>query len=156
MADARLEIDDREILRRIEALGLGSRETRQAFDRATRDGLTIIRTSVRKGALSVTSNLEKVRIGVLSKNYKKIQGGRVDILNAWYLKHGGRGRGLFRMMWLEKGTRDGLTRYKKMHGATPAKPFFSASAQRGVNAALEETTDLMIKRIDKLASGQAK
>lgn len=151
-----VQIDDKQVNERLKALQLGSKDTQKAFAQATRDGLAIIRKAVIAGASAVTSNSEKRTSGVRYTAYRQSVGGRVDILKAFYQKRGGRGRKVFILKWLEAGTAAGEGRNGKMHGATPAKPFFRAAAQSGINAAVRKTSDLLLRRLDKLASGQAK
>lgn len=108
----------------------------------------MIRDQVRKGAGSVTSNREKRMKGVSVKLYKKTLGGSVGINKSFSLSTGK----WFGLYLLELGTKNVIGRNGKRHGATPAKPFFAASASMAVPRATNQLNDNIIAAIERAAS----
>ena len=126
-------------------------EIRKSLRSAIRQSLNIVRSGVRRGAATVTSNREKRQKGVGLVVYKNGSGGQVNIYKGDYMKSV-RGRGYFSLRWLEKGTRDVIGRDGRRHGATPAKPFFQASVSSVVGQAESKLSENILQTIEKVAS----
>ena len=116
-------VESEAIEKKFDDLNLTKPEIKKSLKSAIRQSLNIVRSGVRRGAASVTSNREKQQKGVGLVVYKNGSGGQVNIYKGDYMKSV-KGRGFFTLRWLEKGTRDVIGRDGRRHGATPAKPFF--------------------------------
>jgi hypothetical protein len=53
---------------------------------------------------------------------------------------------------LEEGTKEGIGRDGRKHGATPAKPFFNAAVSSSLGKAENALSDNILKSIEKVAS----
>lgn len=146
-----MSVDSEAIERKLKALDMKQPEIKKSLKSAIRKSLTIIRSSVRKGAASVTSNAEKRRKGVGLVVYKNGSGGQVNIYTPFQLSNSS-GRGIFILRWLEEGTKEGIGRNGRKHGATPAKPFFNASVSASMNKAESALSDNILQSIEKVAS----
>lgn len=144
-------VDTEAVEHKLKDLELTQPEIRKTLRSAIRQSLNIVRSGVRKGAATVTSNREKRQKGVGLVVYKNGSGGQVNIYNVFYLKNG-RGRGVFTLRWLEKGTRDVIGRDGRRHGATPAKPFFESSVSSVIGKAEEKLSENILQTIDKVVS----
>lgn len=144
----KVEIDSREVLQALDNLQSTKPEIKRSFRSATRKSLGVIRDQVRKGAGTVTTNREKRMKGVSVKLYKKTLGGSVGINKSFSLSNGK----WFGLYLLELGTKNVIGRNGKRHGATPAKPFFSASASMAVPRATNQLNDNIIAAIERAAS----
>lgn len=144
-------VDSAEIGRKLDALDLKQPEIKKALKSAIRKSLNIVRSAVRQGAASVTSNPEKRRKGVGLKVYKNGSGGQVNIYTPFQLSNA-KGRGIFIMRWLEEGTKEGVGRDGRFHGATPAKPFFGAAVSSSLGKAEATLSDNILQSIEKIAS----
>lgn len=146
-----VSVDSEQIERKLNDLALTQPETKKALKSAIRQSLSIYRSGARKGAASVTSNREKRQKGVKLVVYKKGQGGQVNIYKGDYMKSV-RGRGFFTLRWLEHGTKDGIDRNGRKHGATPAKPFFKNAVSAVMGQAEKKLSENILQTIEKVAS----
>lgn len=144
-------VDTEAVEQKMKDLEMTQPEIRKSLRSAIRQSLNIVRSGVRKGAATVTSNREKRQKGVGLVVYKNGSGGQVNIYKGDYMKSV-RGRGYFSLRWLEKGTRDVIGRDGRRHGATPAKPFFQASVSSVVNQAESKLSENILQTIEKVAS----
>lgn len=144
-------VDTEAVEQKMKDLAMTQPEIRKSLRSAIRQSLNIVRSGVRKGAATVTSNREKRQKGVGLVVYKNGSGGQVNIYKGDYMKSV-RGRGYFSLRWLEKGTRDVIGRDGRKHGATPAKPFFHASVSSVVNQAESKLSENILQTIEKVAS----
>lgn len=144
-------VDTEAVEQKMKDLAMTQPEIRKSLRSAIRQSLNIVRSGVRKGAATVTSNREKRQKGVGLVVYKNGSGGQVNIYKGDYMKSV-RGRGYFSLRWLEKGTRDVIGRDGRKHGATPAKPFFQASVSSVVNQAESKLSENILQTIEKVAS----
>ena len=143
-------VDSKAIEQKLQDLSLTQPEIRKSLRSAIRQSLNILRSGVRKGAATVTSNREKRQKGVDLVVYKNASGGQVNIYKGSYMKSmGGR---FFTLRWLEKGTRTVKGRNGRMHGATPAKPFFENAVSSVANQAEAKLSDNILQTIEKVAS----
>ena len=146
-----VSVDSEAIERKLEQLDMKQPEIKKSLKSAVRKSLNIIRSAVRKGAATVTTNPEKRRKGVGLVVYKNGSGGQVNIYTPFQLSNA-KGRGIFILRWLEEGTKEGIGRNGKWHGATPAKPFFNAAVSASLGKAEEALSDNILQSIDKVAS----
>lgn len=146
-----VSVDTQQIEQKLNDLDMTQPEIQKSLKSGIRQALNIYRSSARKGAASVTSNREKRQKGVKLVVYKKGQGGQVNIYKGDYMKSV-RGRGFFTLRWLEEGTKEGIDRNGRMHGATPAKPFFRNAVSAVMNQAESKLSDSILQAIDKVAS----
>lgn len=146
-----VSVDSEAIERKLEAMDMKQPEIKKSLKSAVRKSLNIIRSAVRKGAASVTTNPEKRRKGVGLVVYKNGSGGQVNIYTPFQLSISS-GRGIFILRWLEEGTKEGIGRNGRKHGATPAKPFFNASVSSSMGKAESVLSDNILQSIDKVAS----
>lgn len=161
MADdvSRLSVDVEQVNSLLHSLRITSPEFTKAVKSGLRRSLSVLRTSVRQGAASVTSNKDKQKKGVSYKVYRNASGGQVNIYTPFYTESNGRRR-VFIMRWLEEGTKAGPIKRgrrrkdggNRMHGATPAKPFFNASVLKARPQAESILSDNIIKYINVVAS----
>ena len=146
-----VSVDSEAIERKLEQLDMKQPEIKKSLKSAVRKSLNIIRSAVRKGAATVTTNPEKRRKGVGLVVYKNGSGGQVNIYTPFQLSNA-KGRGIFILRWLEEGTKEGIGRDGRKHGATPAKPFFNASVSSSMGKAESALSDNIMQSIDKVAS----
>ena len=148
--DERAVVDTAAVKAKLSELSMNTREIRRANQQGLRKSLSIIRTSVRRGAASVTSNREKRNKGVNIKIYRNGSGGQVNIYKAFYLSDGS----VFILRWLEEGTKAGISRKAghRYHGATPAKPFFQNAVRAAADKARAVLSDNILAAIDKIAA----
>lgn len=144
-------VDTEAVEQKMKDLEMTQPEIRKSLRSAIRRSLNIVRSGVRKGAATVTSNREKRQKGVGLVVYKNGSGGQVNIYKGDYMKSV-RGRGYFSLRWLEKGTRDVIGRDGRKHGATPAKPFFQEAVSSVVNQAESKLSENILQTIEKVAS----
>lgn len=144
-------VDTEAVDQKMKDLEMTQPEIRKSLRSAIRQSLNIVRSGVRRGAATVTSNREKRQKGVGLVVYKNGSGGQVNIYKGDYMKSV-RGRGYFSLRWLEKGTRDVIGRDGRRHGATPAKPFFQASVSSVVGQAESKLSENILQTIEKVAS----
>ena len=149
--DELVSVDSEAIEQKLEALGMTQPEIKKSLKSVIRKSLNILRSAVRKGAASVTTNAEKRRKGVGLVVYKNGSGGQVNIYKGDYMKSV-KGRGFFTLRWLEEGTKEGIDRNGRKHGATPAKPFFNAAVSASVGKAEQTLSDNILQSIEKVAS----
>ena len=133
------------------AMSMTQPEVKKSLKSAVRKSLNILRSAVRKGAASVTTNAEKQRKGVGLVVYKNGSGGQVNIYTPFQLSKS-TGRGIFILRWLEEGTKEGIDRRGRKHGATPAKPFFNAAVSSSVGKAEQSLSDNIMQSIERVAS----
>ena len=146
-----VSVDTEAIERKLEELDMSQPEIKRSLKAAIRKSLNIMRSAVRKGAASVTTNPEKRRKGVGLVVYKNGSGGQVNIYTPFQLSKS-TGRGIFILRWLEEGTKEGIGRNGKRHGATPAKPFFNAAVSSSMGKAEQTLSDNILQSIEKVAS----
>ena len=146
-----VSVDSEAIEQKLKALEMTQPEIKKTLKSAIRQSLNIVRSGVRKGAATVTSNREKRQKGVGLVVYKNGSGGQVNIYKGDYMKSV-KGRGFFTLRWLEKGTRDVIGRDGRRHGATPAKPFFESAVSSAIGPAEAKLSDNILQTIDKVAS----
>ena len=146
-----VSVDSSAIERKLNELEMTQPEIKKSLKSAIRKSLNIIRSSVRKGAASVTTNPEKRSKGVGLVVYKNGSGGQVNIYTPFQLSNSS-GRGIFILRWLEEGTKEGIGRNGRLHGATPAKPFFNAAVSASVGRAEETLSDNILQTIERVAS----
>ena len=144
-------VDTEAVEQKMKDLEMTQPEIRKSLRSAIRQSLNIVRSGVRRGAATVTSNREKRQKGVGVVVYKNGSGGQVNIYKGDYMKSV-RGRCYFSLRWLEKGTRDVIGRDGRRHGATPAKPFFQASVSSVVGQAESKLSENILQTIEKVAS----
>ena len=144
-------VESEAIEKKFDDLNLTKPEIKKSLKSAIRQSLNIVRSGVRRGAASVTSNREKQQKGVGLVVYRNGSGGQVNIYNVFQLKNG-KGRGIFTLRWLEKGTRNVIGRDGRKHGATPAKPFFESSVSSVIGLAESKLSDNILQAIEKVAS----
>jgi hypothetical protein len=149
--DELVSVDTQAIEQKYKELSMTQPEIKKSLKSAIRKSLNIIRSSVRKGAASVTTNAEKRRKGVGLVVYKNGSGGQVNIYTPFQLSKSS-GRGIFILRWLEEGTKEGIGRNGRKHGATPAKPFFNASVSASMGKAESALSDNILQSIEKVAS----
>ncbi len=87
-----VSVDSAEIERKLAALDMKQPEIKKSLKSAIRKSLNIVRSAVRQGAASVTTNPEKRRKGVGLKVYKNGSGGQVNIYTPFQLSNA-KGRG---------------------------------------------------------------
>lgn len=150
-ADDFVKVDSKAIERKMAELSMTQPEIKKSLKSAVRKSLNIYRSAVRRGAASVTTNAEKRQKGVKLVVYKKGQGGQVNIYQGDYMNSVG-GRGYFSLRWLEHGTKEGIDRNGRKHGATPAKPFFNAAVSASVDKAEQTLSDNIMQTIEKVAT----
>ena len=148
---SRISVDVKQVNTLLDDLQLSRPEFTKAVRSALRRSITIVRSAVRRGAATVTSNPDKYRKGVYLKVYKNAAGAQVNIYHPYYLDAEGK-RNVFILRWLEEGTKEGIGKNGKLHGATPAKPFFTASANSAMPQARSVLGDNIIKYINIVAS----
>ena len=146
-----VSVDSSAIERKLDAMNMRQPEIKKSLKSAVRKSLNIIRSAVRRGAASVTTNPEKRRKGVGLVVYKNGSGGQVNIYTPFQLSNA-KGRGIFIMRWLEEGTKEGIGRNGRLHGATPAKPFFNAAVSSSLGKAESALSDNILQSIEKVAS----
>lgn len=146
-----VSVDTEAIERKLEELDMQQPEIKKSLKAAIRKSLNIMRSAVRKGAASVTTNSEKRRKGVGLVVYRNGSGGQVNIYTPFQLSKS-TGRGIFILRWLEEGTKEGIGRNGKWHGATPAKPFFNAAVSSSIGKAEQTLSDNILQSIEKVAS----
>ena len=144
-------VETDQIEQKLKDLDMTQPEIRKSLRSAIRQSLNIVRSGVRRGAASVTSNREKRQKGVNLVVYKNGSGGQVNIYDVFYLKNGS-GRGVFSLRWLEMGHRNVIGRDGRKHGATPAKPFFQSSVSSVISTAENKLSDNILSTIDKVVS----
>lgn len=141
-------IDSTQVEEKFQELGATQPEIRKALKGGLRQALSIVRTSVRNGAVMATSNPEKRRKGVNLVVYRNGSGGQVNIYKPFYLSDGS----VFTLRWLEEGTKDGTGRNGRKHGATPAKPFFRNAVSNVIERAEQKLSDFILGAIEKIAA----
>ena len=146
-----VSVDSAAIERKLEQLDMKQPEIKKSLKSAVRKSLNILRSAVRKGAASVTTNPEKRSKGVGLVVYKNGSGGQVNIYSPFQLSKS-TGRGIFILRWLEEGTKEGIGRNGRKHGATPAKPFFNAAVSSSMDKAEQTLSDNILQSIEKVAS----
>ena len=146
-----VSVDSESIEAKMEAMSMTQPEIKKSLKSAVRKSLNILRSAVRKGAASVTTNAEKQRKGVGLVVYKNGSGGQVNIYTPFQLSKS-TGRGIFILRWLEEGTKEGIDRRGRKHGATPAKPFFNAAVSSSVGKAEQSLSDNIMQSIERVAS----
>lgn len=146
-----VSVDTEAIEQKLKELELTQPEIKKSLKSAIRQSLNIVRSAVRNGAALVTSNSEKKRKGVGLVVYKNGSGGQVNIYTPFQLSSS-KGRGIFILRWLEEGTKAGIGRNGRKHGATPAKPFFNAAVSSSLGKAESSLSDNILKTIEKVAS----
>ncbi len=147
------EIDAQAVRAALDRLSLTRAEAKKAVNGAIRKSLSVVRSSVRRGAAKVTSDREKQMKLVKLAVYKRIFGGKVDITSVEYLSKGNhRGRAVFGLFWLERGTNEVIGRDGRRHGATPPKPFFEAAVSMSMPRAQSMLSDNILAYIDKVAA----
>lgn len=149
--DELVQVDTSAVLAKYKELDLSQPEIKKSLKAAARKSLNIIRSSVRKGAATVTTNAEKRRKGVNLVVYKNASGGQVNVYKAFELSSG-TGRRIFSLRWLEEGTKEGIGRDGRRHGATPPKPFFNASVSSAIGQAESEYTSHILESIEKVVA----
>ena len=149
--DELVSVDTEASERKMEAMSMTQPEIKKSLKAAVRKSLNILRSAVRNGAASVTTNPEKRRKGVGMVVYKNGSGGQVNIYTPFQLAKS-TGRGIFILRWLEEGTQDGVGRDGRRHGATPAKPFFNQAVSSSVGRAEQTLSDNIMQSIEKVAS----
>jgi len=149
--DELVSVDSEAIEQRLAELDMKQPEIKKSLKSAVRKSLNVIRSAVRKGAASVTTNAEKRRKGVGLVVYKNGSGGQVNIYSPFQLSNSS-GRGIFILRWLEEGTKEGIGRNGRKHGATPAKPFFNAAVSSSIGKAESVLSDNILKSIETVAS----
>lgn len=146
-----VSVDSESIEAKMQAMSMTQPEIKKSLKSAVRKSLNILRSAVRKGAASVTTNAEKQRKGVGLVVYKNGSGGQVNIYTPFQLSKS-TGRGIFILRWLEEGTKEGIDRRGRKHGATPAKPFFNAAVSSSVGKAEQSLSDNIMQSIERVAS----
>ena len=146
-----VSVDSESIEAKMQAMSMTQPEIKKSLKSAVRRSLNILRSAVRKGAASVTTNVEKQRKGVGLVVYKNGSGGQVNIYTPFQLSKS-TGRGIFILRWLEEGTKEGIDRRGRKHGATPAKPFFNAAVSSSVGKAEQSLSDNIMQSIERVAS----
>ena len=146
-----VSVDSESIEAKMQAISMTQPEVKKSLKSAVRKSLNILRSAVRKGAASVTTNAEKQRKGVGLVVYKNGSGGQVNIYTPFQLSKS-TGRGIFILRWLEEGTKEGIDRRGRKHGATPAKPFFNAAVSSSVGKAEQSLSDNIMQSIERVAS----
>lgn len=146
-----VSVDSESIEAKMRAMSMTQPEVKKSLKSAVRKSLNILRSAVRKGAASVTTNAEKQRKGVGLVVYKNGSGGQVNIYTPFQLSKS-TGRGIFILRWLEEGTKEGIDRRGRKHGATPAKPFFNAAVSSSVGKAEQSLSDNIMQSIERVAS----
>jgi hypothetical protein len=146
-----VSVDTEAVEQKMKDLEMTQPEIRKSLRSAIRQSLNIVRSGVRKGAATVTSNREKRQKGVGLVVYKNGSGGQVNIYTPFQLSKS-TGRGIFILRWLEEGTKEGIGRNGRKHGATPAKPFFNAAVSASVGKAEQTLSDNILQSIEKVAS----
>ena len=146
-----MSVDTEAIEQKLKDLEMTQPEIKKTLKSAIRQSLNIIRSAVRNGAASVTTNAEKRRKGVGLVVYKNGSGGQVNIYTPFQLSNS-TGRGIFILRWLEEGTKEGIGRNGRKHGATPAKPFFNAAVSSSIDKAEQNLSDNILNTIEKVAS----
>jgi hypothetical protein len=146
-----VSVDSESIEAKMQAMSMTQPEVKKSLKSAVRKSLNILRSAVRKGAASVTTNAEKQRKGVGLVVYKNGSGGQVNIYTPFQLSKS-TGRGIFILRWLEEGTKEGIDRRGRKHGATPAKPFFNAAVSSSVGKAEQSLSDNIMQSIERVAS----
>lgn len=146
-----VSVDSESIEAKMEAMSMTQPEIKKSLKSAVRKSLNIFRSAVRKGAASVTTNAEKQRKGVGLVVYRNGSGGQVNIYSPFQLSNA-KGRGIFILRWLEEGTKEGIGRNGRLHGATPAKPFFNAAVSSSVGKAEQSLSDNILQSIERVAS----
>ena len=149
--DELVSVDSEAIEQRLAELDMKQPEIKKSLKSAVRKSLNVIRSAVRKGAASVTTNAEKRRKGVGLVVYKNGSGGQVNIYSPFQLSNSS-GRGIFILRWLEEGTKEGIGRNGRKHGATPAKPFSNAAVSSSIGKAESVLSDNILKSIETVAS----
>lgn len=146
-----VSVDSSAIQQKFSDLSMTQPEIKKSLKSAIRQSLNIVRSSVRKGAASVTSNPEKRRKGVGMVVYKNGSGGQVNIYSVFNLSNG-KGRGIFTLRWLEEGTEEGIGRDGRRHGATPAKPFFKQAVSQSIGRAERALSATILQSIEQVAA----
>ena len=152
-----IHVDSKAVNDLLHELNMSDKEARTAILSALRDSANIIRKSVRSGLARISSDKQKRR-GVQVVVYRNASGAQVNIYHPFYREDNGR-REVFILRWLEEGTKAGpIKRGNKrkggkdrMHGATPAKPFFVASSQAARPQAQASLNDAILRRNRKVA-----
>lgn len=149
--DELVSVDTQAIEQKYKELSMTQPEIKKSLKSAVRKSLNILRSAVRNGAASATTNAEKRRKGVGLVVYKNGSGGQVNIYTPFQLAKS-TGRGIFILRWLEEGTKEGIGRDGRRHGATPAKPFFNQAVSSSVGRAEQTLSDNIMQTIEKVAS----
>lgn len=146
-----VSVDSEAIEQKLKDLNMTQPEIKKSLKSAVRKSLNVLRSAVRRGAASVTTNAEKTRKGVGLVVYKNGSGGQVNIYTPFQLSKS-TGRGIFILRWLEEGTKEGRGRDGRKHGATPAKPFFNQAVSSSVGKAEQTLSDNILQSIERVAS----
>lgn len=152
-----IHVDSKAVNDLLHELNMSDKEARTAIRSALRDSASIIRKSVRSGLARVSSDRQKRR-GVQVVVYRNASGAQVNIYHPFYRDENGR-REVFILRWLEEGTKAGPIKKgdrrkdgkDRMHGATPAKPFFVAAVQAVHTQAVNSLNGAVLRRIRKVA-----
>ena len=149
--DELVSVDSGAIEQKLKDLNMTQPEIKKSLKSAVRKSLNVLRSAVRRGAASVTTNPEKRRKGVGLVVYRNGSGGQVNIYTPFQLSKS-TGRGIFILRWLEEGTKEGQGRNGRKHGATPAKPFFNQAVSSSVGKAEQTLSDNILQSIERVAS----
>lgn len=150
---SQIEVSDEAILKKFQGLleVAEGKRARKDLKSAMRTSLGVLRAAARRGAAKVTSKREVAQKGVALKVNKSGLGGRVHIMNADIFPNIGRGRHLYGLSFWEMGTKDGVGRNGRKHGATPAKHFFASA----VGAASDASIDKLTIALDRIIAKEA-
>ena len=155
--DAKVEVNADAVNALFRDLNMTDREATKAVRAGLREAMNIVRRSVRRGVAGVSSDRRKQR-GVGLRIYRDVSGAQVNIYSGFYLDRANKKK-VFVLRWLEEGTKAGPIKRGKtrkdggnrMHGATPAKPFFNAAATSAMPQAQERMSTAILKHIQKVA-----
>lgn len=146
-----LTVDIEHVTATMERLKTTIRENNKALRSAFGQVGTIIQTSVRKGAKSISKTNTKERQKSIFKTvYKRDAGVVVGIHKV--VKLPSESNRKFSYLWVELPTSTTTGRNGRKHKGTPAHPFFSRAVESALPKAETKLTELIEKQLTKAAS----
>lgn len=147
-----VDVDVRNITDIMSQLRTTTKENRKALKRAFARAGSIMRTAVRKGSRKIlTRNLKERQKGIYVRTYYKDMSGVIVGINK-VIRLPSESNRKFSLQWVELPTKETMGRNKRLHGATPAHPFFRTSVEPAVTKAQDAVSDEIMKQLEKIAS----
>lgn len=158
LLDAQIQVDTSAAISKLDRLNLRLPEAKKALAAGVRKSLAPLKRTVIRNAQQVLGrNRHLASKSVNVKVWKSGMGGSVDILPVLSYPTIERANGstytprIFRILWIEGGTRRVIGRNKRMHGATPPHRFFARSASQSAVAVNEVFKKEILSLIQQLS-----